>query len=727
MRSGSQLLGRAVAALPAGLRGLRRTGVGPASGRDRRAAIFMLHRVLPARTPCYDPAMAVSTASFEVFLDWVSAFFRPVPLSELAACLERGSPGANKPWCALTFDDGWLDTFTHAAAAMQRRQIPFTVFLPLRFIGSERRFWQERLWWQLRHPGSEEAIGARLERAAAGMPWCGRLTEADREFSALRARLVRRASAEAEAFVECLENSEGAAPAMAGRAFMNWEQVAQLQAAGGEFGAHTLNHELLRCAPPRVAEQELRHSRHELSERLGTAVRSLSYPWGGLSPLTLAQAAAAGYSLAVTTRPGWARAQQDQLLWPRIAVSEALLQGGEGPRWISLARARCARVPRPAARRRLRVAVLLDNPEYWDQFQNQELLGGSELQLLRQVEALGPEYFEPELYLFRPGPLPLGWRWPTHSLPADCRGRWRRVRAMQRLLRKQRPDLAVAMFMESMFLGVPAAWLARVPAILCARRNLGYWKQWQHRAALPVINRMATAWQVNAPAIAEMLQRRERIPERALEILPNWIDLSRFSPASPARRAEARRELQLDADLIAVCVANHRPVKSLQTLVRAAAVAGPGLEQSGISMQVVLVGNDVSELADEVRAQHAAPWLRLAGPSDRVERYLQAADIGVLGSFSEGCSNAVLEYMAVGLPLILSDIPANRSLAEESFFPPGNAEALAEQLVQWAHDPARRARAGERNRRRVARFGESAFGLRVQAHYLRAAGAVLRR
>src|SRR6185437_4314954 len=102
MASRTQFLARALDRIPGG-----RLALALAAGRASPAAapIFMLHRVLPDAGACYDPEMVVSVAGFERFLDWLQQHYRVMPLGEIAA---GQRPLQGRPWCALTFDDGWV-------------------------------------------------------------------------------------------------------------------------------------------------------------------------------------------------------------------------------------------------------------------------------------------------------------------------------------------------------------------------------------------------------------------------------------------------------------------------------------------------------------------------------------------------------------------------------------------------------------------------------------------
>jgi len=88
-----------------------------------------------------------------------------------------------------------------------------------------------------------------------------------------------------------------------------------------------------------------------------------------------------------------------------------------------------------------------------------------------------------------------------------------------------------------------------------------------------------------------------------------------------------------------------------------------------------------------------------------VPEILQASDIFVLNSKSEGMSNALLEALAAGLPCIATDVGGNPELVrdgENGFLVPPNQPAPLSRLLDiLANDPELRARMGERSRQRA--------------------------
>jgi glycosyltransferase involved in cell wall biosynthesis len=125
-----------------------------------------------------------------------------------------------------------------------------------------------------------------------------------------------------------------------------------------------------------------------------------------------------------------------------------------------------------------------------------------------------------------------------------------------------------------------------------------------------------------------------------------------------------------------------------------------------------------------------AARVRLLGqmPHDRVETLMQAADLFVLGSRSEGSGYAVIEALATGLPCVVTDIPSFRSLVGEgddsagALWPCGDAAQFAEALLRCAAQPALGAAA---LRRFQSELSAEAVGRKLDAVYRSLAHAVV--
>ena len=90
-----------------------------------------------------------------------------------------------------------------------------------------------------------------------------------------------------------------------------------------------------------------------------------------------------------------------------------------------------------------------------------------------------------------------------------------------------------------------------------------------------------------------------------------------------------------------------------------------------------------------------------------VATWLCAADVFVLPTLNEGCSNAILEAFACGLPVVTSDLPFNRAIADDDcavLVDPQDTEAIGRAIARLADHPELRAKMSGASLRRAASF-----------------------
>lgn len=97
--------------------------------------------------------------------------------------------------------------------------------------------------------------------------------------------------------------------------------IAELQADGWEFGAHTVHHCHLPSTPPETARREIVESRRAVETLTGRPCRSFAYPFGKYRPEHVAMVREAGFESAVTTRKAIApRESVDRYQLPRLSM-----------------------------------------------------------------------------------------------------------------------------------------------------------------------------------------------------------------------------------------------------------------------------------------------------------------------------------------------------------------------------------------------------------------------
>lgn len=362
----------------------------------------------------------------------------------------------------------------------------------------------------------------------------------------------------------------------------------------------------------------------------------------------------------------------------------------------------------------LRLAYVIDRIEDWN-------LGGTETQLAQMVKILDTRIFEPVIFVLQAsaGAKAKDLGCPVFVLnEANNKSRFCSFRNLLAALKRFRPHIVQTFFIDGIFYGTLAAWLNGVPVIVQSRRNAGYWQKARHALALRAVNLAVDSWQCNSRCVAAMIQDRENVPADRIRILRNSIDTDRFSPATAEERLAVRQSLGLPSEApVVVAVATFRPVKGLLTILKAAAL----LRSRQFKAQFLLVGRgpQQEELASEIGRMNLHETVRLVGAHRDVRPWLAIADVGILASFSESSSNALMEYMSMGLPAVVSDIAANRELVSEVFFSPGNEAELADRLIWLWQDSETRRRIGRDYRMLAMRNGIASFSKDLQDYYLK--------
>jgi glycosyltransferase involved in cell wall biosynthesis len=174
-------------------------------------------------------------------------------------------------------------------------------------------------------------------------------------------------------------------------------------------------------------------------------------------------------------------------------------------------------------------------------------------------------------------------------------------------------------------------------------------------------------------------------------VIYNGVDQAHFNPAAVAETREQLRRrygFPLDA-FIVITVGQLRPEKQQTDLVQAAAAVA----SRGLPIHAVLVGDGDERGAIErcIADLGVRDKVHLAGAADEVRPFLKLADAFVLTSaWGETFSNAALEAMAMGLPVILSRIGGAAEMAEVGqngfLYAPGDVAELAGYIAALAGD-----------------------------------------
>jgi glycosyltransferase involved in cell wall biosynthesis len=374
--------------------------------------------------------------------------------------------------------------------------------------------------------------------------------------------------------------------------------------------------------------------------------------------------------------------------------------------------------------RKIRIAFLIDKIDY--QF------GGTETQLVMLLRHLDRNRFEPLLCCLVDTPwlqanrglcpmYVVGFR-SFYSLAG-----YRNLLRFVRFLAGRRIDILQSHFRDSNIVATIAGRLAGVRCLVATRRNQGYWHNRVELAILRILNPLTNRFLVNAQSIRDYVQERERVPAGKIEVIYNGLVLDAFRADREQVRRAVRAELGVPAGVpVMIQVGNLRPVKGIDVLVRAVHTVLARYPQA--RLLIVGEGPERERLTEQIRSLGLDRSVTLLGGRTDVARLLLAGDIGVLASYTEGMSNAVIEYMAAGLAVVATRVGGNPELIEDGIsgclVPPGDSGALAAALERLLGEPSFAQRLAEQARSQVFdRFDVNRCVSQTQSFYERTLAA----
>jgi glycosyltransferase involved in cell wall biosynthesis len=230
---------------------------------------------------------------------------------------------------------------------------------------------------------------------------------------------------------------------------------------------------------------------------------------------------------------------------------------------------------------------------------------------------------------------------------------------------------------------------------------------WSFEAAHGALEKIVVGWERFgvrwADAIVSVSEgERDRGLARGIagryHVIPNGVDVVRFARARDSDRREARRRLGLGDQPLVVCVGRLSHAKGQDILVDSWRAVRNDVPEA----ELALVGD--GEDMDQLR-RRAGAGIELVGHRDDVADWLAASDVVAVPSRWEGMSLGMLEAMAVGRSLVVTDVPGAREALNGTgaIVPPGDPDALAAAISARLRDPARLESEGSAAAARVRR------------------------
>lgn len=292
---------------------------------------------------------------------------------------------------------------------------------------------------------------------------------------------------------------------------------------------------------------------------------------------------------------------------------------------------------------------------------------------------------------------------------------------VRRALAAGRYDLVHVHEPLSPSVGMLAASAARVPVIGTFHANID--RSLAVAIAKPLLRRTFDRLDARIAVSPSARDTWQRWFGGSMVVVPNGVGGEFFSKPEPLPGYR-------DGDPTVLFVGRLEPRKGLVYLVRAFLRLKPSFPR----LRLLVVGRDDAKQREKLMAM-VPPRLRTdvsfvgSVPQDVLPSYFASADVFCAPSLGgESFGIVLVEAMAVGVPVVCSDIGGYRDLVRDDqeglLVPPRDPEALATALGALLDNPARRAALGEAARQSAARYAWDVVAGQVVEVYQGVLGSV---
>jgi sugar transferase (PEP-CTERM/EpsH1 system associated) len=315
--------------------------------------------------------------------------------------------------------------------------------------------------------------------------------------------------------------------------------------------------------------------------------------------------------------------------------------------------------------------------------------GGLENGLVNVIERLDACRFEHMVLAIRKlGPV--ADRFPRDRVRVECLGRQTgssrfQVATLARAMRDFEPEIVHSRNWGAIEAVIAGRWFGSC-AIVHSDHGLeadaGVKEPWRRigfrRLSYELAHRVVSV----SYQLRDLHAKRTGFPATRIAVIHNGVDCRRFFPNAAAR--SIRLELGIPENSFCIgSVGNLLPVKDHMTLLKAV----EAFSERGTDWRLLMIGEGFERPKLEAFVSARPQWkgrVSFLGSSNRVPELLNAMDVFVLPSISEGISNSLLEAMATGLPVVATATGGNPEVVVDResglLFPVGNWEKLAERL-----------------------------------------------
>jgi len=336
--------------------------------------------------------------------------------------------------------------------------------------------------------------------------------------------------------------------------------------------------------------------------------------------------------------------------------------------------------------------------------------GGAENMLISLVENLDKSRYRSIVCLLRDGWLNTqlqkrGIETMVIPQPHSVDFPW--LQRVYRVLRDRCIDVMHAHEFAMNIYGSVLSLVTRIPIITTVHGKNYYGDKWRRRLAYRFAARRSTMVAVSEDLKGFLMQRIGIHPNR-IRVVYNGIDLQTYKVNDSNNAIRDELGISPDQPIIGT-VGNLFAVKGQSYLLRACKSIANHFPN--FVLLVAGAGEELVMLEQQANILGISGNVKFLGFREDVPSLLQAMDVFVLPSLSEGLPLSILEAMAMQKPVVASNVGGIPEVVQDGMtgclVPPSDPEALADKILQLLHHPQAAVTLGKQGRKRV----EVTFGL----------------